>query len=235
MIALWILCGILLFFALLLSLKATVTICYADEVTLFVKVLFLKIPILPKKKKYWKSSMSASKARRIREAKKKKERKKRLAKKKKVQKKEQKKQSKEEQPKKTMGEILDLVQLICRLVSAVIRRFFHHLRIDVARLKVTVATGDAATTAVAYGAVTQSINVLFPLLEGARNLSLPKDADLSVEADFLSDSPSLDVMFSFSLRVWHLFSVAFSALGAFLKHQFSRMKKKSSKDSPQAS
>ncbi|MBQ9085938.1 MAG: DUF2953 domain-containing protein [Clostridia bacterium] len=224
MTALWIFVGIILFFSFLLSLKATVTICYSDEVVLFVKVLFLKIKILPKKEKPWKSTMSASKAKKIREARKKKAAKKQEADKAKAVKKEQKKKEKASKPKKSMAEILDLVQLVCRLVAAVIHRFFHHLRIDVARLKVRVATGDAATTAVAYGAVTQSINVLFPLIENAKNLTLPEDSELSVEADFVSDSPELDVMFSFSLRVWHLFSVAFSALGAFLKHQFSKQK-----------
>ena len=225
MTGLWIFLGIVLFFTFLLSLKATVTICYSDEVALYVKVLFVKIPILPKKKKYWKSSMSAKKAKKIREARKKKAEKQKIAKQEKAVKKEQKKKEKATKPKKSMAEILDLVQLVCRLVTAVIRRFFRHLRIDVARLKVKVATGDAATTAIAYGAATQAINVIFPLLEGIRTLSLPKDADLSVEADFLSDTPELDVMFSFSLRVWHLFSVAFSALGAFLKHQFSKKKR----------
>ena len=225
MTGLWVFLGILLFFVFLLSLKATVTICYADEVKLYVKVLFFKISILPKKKKYWKSSMSAKKAKKIREGRKKKAEKDRIAKKEKAIKKEQKKLEKAKKPKKSMSEILDLVQLICHLVGAVIRRFFHHLRIDVARLRVKVATGDAATTAIAYGAVTQSINVLFPLLESVNTLSLPKkEADLSVEADFLSDTPELDVMFSFSLRVWHLFSVAFSALGAFLRHKLSKMK-----------
>ena len=224
MIGLWIFLGIVLFFAFLLSLKATVTISYSDEVALSVKVLFIKIPILPKKKKYWKSSMSAKKAKKIREARKKQAEKKKLAKKEKAIKKEQKQKEKATKPKKSMAEILDLVRLVCRLVSAVIRRFFHHLRINVARLKVKVATGDAATTAIAYGAATQAINVLFPLLESIPTLSLPKSTELSVEADFLSDTPELDVMFSFSLRVWHLFSVAFSALGAFLKHQFSKKK-----------
>ena len=174
MTGLWVFLGILLFFVFLLSLKATVTICYADEVKLYVKVLFLKISILPKKKKYWKSSMSAKKAKKIREGRKKKAEKDRIAKKEKAIKKEQKKLEKAKKPKKSMSEILDLVQLICHLVSAVIRRFFHHLRIDVARLRVKVATGDAATTAIAYGAITQSINVLFPLLESVNTLSLPK-------------------------------------------------------------
>jgi hypothetical protein len=168
--------------------------------------------------------MSAKKAKKIREERKKQAEKKKIAKEEKAVKKERKQKEKATKPKKSMGEILDLVQLICRLVSAVIRRFFHHLRINVARLKVKVATGDAATTAIAYGAATQAINVLFPLLESIPTLSLPKSSELSVEADFLSDTPELDVMFSFSLRVWHLFSVAFSALGAFLKHWFSKKK-----------
>ena len=42
---------IILFFALILSLKAKITVVYDGEVALFVKVLFIKIKILPKKKK----------------------------------------------------------------------------------------------------------------------------------------------------------------------------------------
>ena len=42
---------ILLFFAFILSLKAKITVEYNDEVTLYVRVLFVKIKILPKKRK----------------------------------------------------------------------------------------------------------------------------------------------------------------------------------------
>ena len=80
---------IVLFFAFILTLKATVTIAYCGEVSLFVKVLFLKIKILPAKKKKYPKSMSAKKARKIKEKQKKKDAKKRL-------KKEEKKQEKED-------------------------------------------------------------------------------------------------------------------------------------------
>ena len=42
---------ILLFFVFLLTLKATVTIVYAGEVQLFLRVLFVKIKLVPAKKK----------------------------------------------------------------------------------------------------------------------------------------------------------------------------------------
>ena len=36
---------------------------------------------------------------------------------------------------------------------------------------------------------------------------------------FLETSPKIDVEIAFSLRVWHVFDVAFSAVGAFIKHK----------------
>ena len=45
---LYIFLGILLFFVFLFSLRAVITIAYSDEVALTVRVLFIKIKILPK-------------------------------------------------------------------------------------------------------------------------------------------------------------------------------------------
>ena len=215
----WIVLGcIALFFVFLLSLKATIIIGYSDEVTLTVHVLFLKIKILPKKEKKSAHSMSAAKAKKLRAKMAKKEKAKRE---KKAQKAEQKKQQ-PKKPKKTIPEILDLISMVRKLVAAVVKRFFKHLRVDVARLKLKIATGDAATTAVAYGAVTQAINVLFPLLEPIKNFGLPETTELDIQPDFLSETSEVDILISFSLRVWHVFDVAFGALGAFLKHKFSK-------------
>ena len=64
---------ILLFFIFLFSLKATITIAYCEEVILSVKVLFLRIRILPKKEKKGPRSMSRARAERIRQKQAKKE------------------------------------------------------------------------------------------------------------------------------------------------------------------
>lgn len=219
MTALIIIGCILLFFVFLLSLKATITIAYADEVTLSVRVLCFKIKLLPKKEKKGPHSMSRRKAARIRAKARKKAQKKREAALAKEEAKKQKKQAAKAKPKKSMSEILDTISLIRGIAAEVIRRFFKHLRIDVARVKVKVATGDAATTAIAYGAACTALNVLLPVLYEVKNFSLPKEQDFSVEPDFLGDTPELDVKLSFSLRVWHVFHVAFGALGKFLKHK----------------
>ena len=226
---------IVLFFAFILTLKATVTIAYCGEVSLFVKVLFLKIKILPAKKKKYPKSMSAKKARKIKEKQKKKDAKKRLKKEEKKQEKEEKKKAvasgKAQKEKKSAGEILDLITLVAELVRAVVGTFFGHLKIKIARIRLTIATGDAASTAIAYGAVTQAINVLFPILDQIKTLKTPQNKDIDIRADFCSDESEIDIKISFSLRVWHLFHVAFAALGKLIKYFFKSAKRKADKQS----
>ena len=149
MTALIVLGCILLFFLFLLSLKVKITIGYRDEVTLSVRVLCFKIGILPKKEASAPHSMSARKAEKLRRKAEKKAAKKKEAKRLKAEHKLQKKQAAAEQPKKSLSDILDIISMVRKIAAEVIRRFFGHLRIDVARLKVVVATGDAASTALA--------------------------------------------------------------------------------------
>lgn len=226
---------IFLFFVFLFSLKATVTIAYDGEVRLFVRVLFLKIKILPKKEKNKKMprSMSAKKAKKISDKLESQAAKKRAKKQKKKQKKAEKKavkdaeQAQGKKEKKSVSDILDIVSLVTDLVGAVAKTFFGHLRIKLTRIKLVIGTGDAATTAIAYGAVTQAVNILFPILEGVKNFTLPKTQELDVRADFAAEESEIDICISFSLRVWHLFHVIFAALGKAIKYFFKSMAKKS--------
>lgn len=227
MLALNIIIGILLFFTFILSLKAKITIAYSDEVSLSVKVLFFKINILPSKEKgKGPHSMSAKKAKKIRKKLEAKEKKKAEAKKAKAKAKAEKKKAKAAtKKKKSLGEILDMITLVKALVAKVIKKFWRHLRIDIARIKLKIATGDAASCAVAYGAITAAITTLFPLLERVKNFSLPDANEIEVCADFLGDGIEADIKISFSLRVWHLFDVALGAAATFIKHTFKRMLK----------
>ncbi|MBP3315651.1 MAG: DUF2953 domain-containing protein [Clostridia bacterium] len=221
---------IALFLAFLLSLKATVTVAYNQEVELSVRVLCFKIKILPAKKKKYPRSMSAKKARRIKEKREKKAAKKLAKKNAKKQEKEEEKRAvasgKVKKEKKSAGEILDIISLVANLLKAVIGKFFGHLRIKVARIRLVIATGDAATTAITYGAVTQAINVLFPLLDQIKTVRTPANKDIDVKADFCSEESEIDIEISFALRVWHLFHVAFAALGKFIKYIFKTVRRK---------
>ena len=218
-------------------LKATVTIVYDGEVKLFLRVLFIKIRLVPPKKKKYPHSMSAKKARKIKEKLHKKQEKK-LAKKaaKKKQKEEQKKladNKESKKPKKTPRDILDIISLVANLIAKVISRFFGHLKIKLMRIRIKVATGDAASTAIAYGAITQAINVFFPLIENIKTVRLPVAKEIDINPDFCSDECEIEVKISFSLRVWHLFHVLFVALGEFIKYLFKSMKRKNERESAQ--
>lgn len=92
-----------------------------------------------------------------------------------------------------------------------------------------IGTGDAASTALTYGAVTQAINVIFPLLDNIGTLSLPDAKKIDIRADFTSEESEIDIKISFSLRVWHLFHVAFAALGELIKYFFKSLKRKDEK------
>ena len=121
--------------------------------------------------------------------------------------------------KKSIRELLDLLNMITDLVKVVVSRFFRHLRIRVAKIHITVATGDAATTAIGYGAVTQAINVLFPLLESVRNFPKLRKADIAIRADFEKEEPETDIRLAFSIRIWQILHIAFGALFTLIRHK----------------
>jgi hypothetical protein len=221
MTALTVLGCILLFLALLLSLKATVCVIYNGEVSLYVKVLFVKIKILPKdKKKKGPHSMSVKKAERIKKKLEKKAEKKRQRALEKQRKKQEKKELSKnaKQEKKSLSDILDMLRMVTDITKSVISTFFGHLRVKVAHLHINVATGDAATTAIAYGAISEAVFYLYETIGKLDGISLPDRKDVSVNADYLSDNFTADVKICFSIRVWHVLHVGFVALGKLLKH-----------------
>ncbi len=220
-----IICLVLLAAALLillvLSLKGTLTIEYKDELSLYFSFGPIKIKIFPfkeKKKKHLFHSMSAWRAKRIRNAARRKEerRLKRKAKRKKPlstgKKPAEKKKSGIKLGREEIGDIIGILQLATELAAIIVKRFAKRLHVKVARLRVKVASPDAATTALAYGAVTQTVNILLPILSETKHFDIPKKKDFDISCDFLSDTPEFDLKIAFSLRVWHLFDIPFAAL-----------------------
>ena len=103
-------------------------------------------------------------------------------------------------------------------MSTALGKFFKYLRVDLARFHINVATGDAATTALAYGAVCDALTHLFVILEPLRGFDLPDNRDISVEADYLSEKTTADIKLSFSLRVWHILIIALVTFIKVTKH-----------------
>lgn len=223
LIALYVIGGILLFFAFIASLRAEVLIAYSDEFALTVRVLGIPIKILPKKKKRIKISAYSRKNRAKYEAAekekaKKKSKKKAEKKKKKDAAKAKKKADKaagKTKPKKPLSETLDM---ILDLVGVAVGRFGKHLRIRIARLHIGVATGDAASTAILYGAIAPSVACIAALLDSTSTLRRPVKSDVDIHADYLSEKMVIDVEIGFSICIWQLFDILFRTGFRLTKH-----------------
>lgn len=212
MTALIVILSIALLIALLLSTKVLLHIRYEESLTVYLRVLFVKIRLYPseKEKKKYPHSMSKRKAQRIKDSLKKKQKKEPKKKKK------RKSKEKEKEPKEA-PDLISILSIITSFVKSFLRLFAGSVRIRSSRLHIVVASEDAADTAIAYGALTQAVNLLFPMLDGIKTFKhLPRGKELSVRADFLSDTPKIDADVELYIRVGSaLKAVCLAAIRAF--------------------
>ena len=182
MIALIILGSILLLLALIIVLPLTATVVYDNELRIYARALFVRIKILPRKKK-------------------------KLKKKKKAADKKAKKELKEQKKgKKSLSDVLGTVSEITSLASGVLGRFGRHFHVRISRLQINVATPDAAQTAIAYGAIEAALTQLYATLGQSKNFKLPKDKNFFVRADFASEEMSARIKIHFSFSIFSLIS-----------------------------
>lgn len=197
-----------------MMIRGEVIISYGDTLGIKVRVLGIPIKILPKKEKKIRISDYSPKKRA-------KMKKKQLKKQAKANAKASKKKLRKEQhtadktKKRPIGETLSMIRDI---VGTAVKRFSKHLRVRVARLHIHVATGDAASTAILYGAVSQSVAYIAAFLDSAGTLRSPVRSDVDIRADYLSEKTQADIEIGFSLRVWQIFDVLFSTLFAYVRN-----------------
>ena len=214
--------AIFAFFALLLLLRVRLTVTLRDDVVLTLSVLFVRIRLFPRKEKKvrWRN-YSPKRSKKLAERKAKKAARKAAKK----AKKQAKKHSDAEQKKKkptTLTEKLILVRALC---ATILRKTGKHLRLRAARLHIRVATGDAATTAILYGAVSGVLASLLALLDRATVLRA-RSPQVAVIADYLSEKPSADVKLVFSLRIFGILSILVSTALTYLFTKTAHKKEK---------
>ena len=230
MTALIIIGAIILVLVAIAFVQATVYVSYRDEVVLFLRIAGIKIGILPKKEKKIKTKkLSAKKYRKLLQKQRaKKERELRKKRTKRQKKQEQKLADKKKDKKPTEGHkkntrsFTDNVYLVREIISVFFSRFGKHFRIKLARLNLTVASDDAAKTALMCGICAQSVAYILEFLDNKTNLDYNKNTEINVNVDYLSEKPSADIDISFSLRVWHLFDILIRVAAAAIKKYFNK-------------
>ncbi len=199
MTALYILLGIFGFFAILFSIPVHVVAKVGSELGVWIRFLFIRIPIFPAKKKKKKAG------------------KKKPKKKKEKSKKKAPAEGAEVKKKKPKRDIVGLVKLLLKIVAAVLRKFPRHFGVKIHAYEIIVATGDAAKTAITYGAVTGLSANLFRALRKATRFRIARKAPVNVYADFVGTKTRANVCIDINLTITDVLCMALAAGFAFAK------------------
>lgn len=186
--------GIILFFVILLSIRITITGEFFDEFKLAVSWLFIKIPILPAKKK--EAGVKKEK----------KPKKEKAPKEEKVSKEPE--LESEEPPKENIfvrfynnqgyEGVLQLINNVVASLGKMFNSFRKHIVIRELFLFLTVTGGcDAAETAINYGKTCQKV---FPAMSFICTKLPVKKYDVEIEPDFLGTKNTAQFAFSVHIR-----------------------------------
>lgn len=208
MIALYILLGIALLLTLLCFVKLKFEALYSDELTLKLKVLFLTFTLVPTKKKVQKPKP---------------EKQKKSKKPKKPQsKKKDKKPSyvKKLSSKKGVSGLLSMLSDLAKLAGTTLKGLFSKIVIEKFDIDVTVASHDAADTALKYGKLCGAFYSAVAVICGTAQCD---DYSVNVTPDFDDEARmkvSADVRFY--IRVAYVLKYALNALFKLLVIRYKR-------------
>ena len=222
-IALTVILAVLALLLLALFLSVRFVVEYRDTVVLKLKILCFSRMLYPKNEKHVheKKYTPRAIARRKQKALRKSERKARRAKKRAAKRKAPTGKGKRKQ---TTG-LRENVVLVRTLVAALLRKTGKRLHLKVARVHIRVATGDAATTAILFGAVSASFSYLLAFIDRITDLR-SGEKSMSVVADYLSDRSGADVKLVFSMRLWEGLALLFHAALVVVGQRHRRKKRK---------
>ena len=196
----WILAIILLLFVLLLLVRLRFDINCTEEVTLRLRILGIPIPLYPAAAKKVRVSKFRRGYPKEKEAKKPAERKAKAPAK--------------PAEKIPLGERIDIV---LALVKKLCKKLCRHLRLDVSHIVITIGADDAASAAITYGIVSQSVAYLLAFLDAHLNIRKKRRGEIAVRCDFTAARTACDIRITASLAVWQLLDIGVSLAYNYFK------------------
>lgn len=190
---LYILLGILLFFAFLLFLPVFCRITYREELKVCLEILFLRFPLYPKKEKRLKAAHKKKKGK-------------------------QKKKPKEKKKTDKSASPLGQIRMLLSIIKEHYPRLLTVLTMRLKRLRVTVAAEDAAKAAILYGEASLALSAFLELLEGFCDFKQDKGA-VSLTPDFLGEDSSFDAVLLLHTTLWRVLGLGLRLSFSFLKHR----------------
>ena len=131
---------------------------------------------------------------------------------------------KEAEKKKKKEDRAAIFELI-REVKKILPKFVKKIHFRSAKLNVKVATGDAASTALACGGAKAGASILFELIDNFAVLERGSSRNVAIEPDFTSDEMKYDIDVRFRLRVIWAFHYGLKVLARFIKTKIKKSNK----------
>lgn len=217
--------SVLLFFCLLFLIPIRFCLLYEKDFRITLRVLFLRFSLYPKGKKVRLWNYSPAALRRRRE----KARKKALKKRQQEAQKEakSKKTAQAEKPRRSFSDIVYTLRVILFILKRTKKSLLSLFTLHIDRLEATVATGDAAKTAILYGQVAG----LFGLIREAAGRYIrwkENTKHMHLEPDFLAEKSKVSVHITLSTNLFRVLRLGICAAFSFLLSK-SKVKKKKGK------
>ena len=200
MTALIIVCSVIFALFLIGSIRAHLILRAGENFDIYVKVLFINLRVFTTKKAPPPDpelDLPPKKTKKKRE-------------------KQKKKKSGKESSGKKMG-IADILDMVKHVVFIVFKKLKKYLRVRVHDFYICVASSDAATTAIMFGAVCGSCSLIFELLESAMDFKTDENAKIGACCDYLSDKTRADINVDISITVGQTLKLLLAAAWTAVK------------------
>ena len=106
-------------------------------------------------------------------------------------------------------DIVYILKFILNLLHTFTDHYAHKFKVKISKLNISVATGDAASTAILYGTVVQSVGYLIEFLKNTTALNIPRNAKMNVTTDFCGDTTQIDIKIEVLIHLRRVLSLLY--------------------------
>ena len=106
-------------------------------------------------------------------------------------------------------DVVYILKFILNLFKNFGKHYASKFKVHILKLDIAVATGDAASTAILYSAVSQTAGYLIEFLKNNTALTIPRHAKLNVGTDFCSDTTRFDIKIQVFLHLRRVISLLY--------------------------
>ncbi|MBQ8403892.1 MAG: hypothetical protein IJX55_05655 [Clostridia bacterium] len=111
-------------------------------------------------------------------------------------------------------DIPKMLAMVRDVLGALFVKLWRYFRVRIKNFHITVATADAAQTAIMYGVICGYGDAIMKILEKALDFKIEKGARVGADIDYLSEEMKIDAEIDISISVGGVFRYLFGIIGA---------------------